>query len=42
VVVKDQNDKWKCWKTRMYKIEKIDDSILIDKRPIRKKYFYLG
>jgi hypothetical protein len=42
LVVKDQNDKWKSRRIRMYKIGKISDPILIDKRPIRWKYFYLG
>jgi hypothetical protein len=42
LVMKDQNTKWKNWRTRMYKIDKISDSILMDKRLIWWKYFYLG
>jgi hypothetical protein len=32
LVVEDQDDKWKSWMTKMYKIDKIDNPILIDKR----------
>ena len=41
LVVKDQNDKWKRWKANMYKIDNICNPILIDKKPIWWKYFYL-
>jgi len=41
-VIKDQNDKWKSWRTKMYKIGKIGNPILIDKGPQWWKYFYLG
>ena len=36
--------KWqaKSWKTKIYNIDKIDGPILIDKRPIWRKYLYLG
>jgi len=39
-----EGPKWqvKSWSIRMYKIDKIDDPILIDKRPIWQKYLYLG
>jgi hypothetical protein len=40
--MKDQNDKWKILRTRMYKIGKIDDLILIDKRLIWWNYYFLG
>jgi hypothetical protein len=33
LVMKDQNDKLKSWRTKMYKIGKISNSILIDKGP---------
>jgi hypothetical protein len=29
----DQDDKWKRWRTKMYKIGKIDHPILTNKRP---------
>jgi hypothetical protein len=36
--------KWqaKSWKTKIYNIDKIDSPILIDKRPIWRKYLYSG
>jgi hypothetical protein len=37
----DQKDKQKIQMTRMYKINKIDDPIFIDKKPIRWKCFSL-
>jgi len=42
LVMKYQNDKYKSWRTRMYMIGKISDPFLIDKRPIRQQYLYLG
>lgn len=42
IVVEDQDDKWKCWRTKMYKMGKIDNPIMTDKSPNWWKYFYLG
>jgi hypothetical protein len=39
LVVKDQSDKQKIWRTKMYKIS---NPILIDKRPYWWKYFLFG
>jgi len=36
-VVKDQSDKQKSWRTKTYKINKISNPNLIDKRPQEKK-----
>jgi len=41
-VVKDQNNKWKSWRTKMYKIDKIGNLILIDKGPIYENIFIWG
>jgi hypothetical protein len=32
LVAEDQDNKWKSLRTKVYKIDKIDNSILIDKR----------
>jgi hypothetical protein len=40
LVAKDQNDKWKGWRTKMYKIDKIDNPILIEKGAYWWKYLY--
>jgi len=37
LVVKDQSDKQKSWKTKTYKISKIGNPILIEKSPQEKK-----
>ena len=42
LMVKDRDDKWKNWRTKMYKIYKIDRSILSDKKLHWWKYFYPG
>jgi hypothetical protein len=42
IVVEDQDDKWKSWRTKMYKMGKIDNPIMTDKSPNWWKYFYLG
>ena len=41
-MVKDQNNKWKSWRTKMYKIDKIGNLILIDKGPIYENIFIWG
>jgi hypothetical protein len=33
IVVEDQDDKWKSWRTKMYKMGKIDNPIMTDKSP---------
>jgi hypothetical protein len=42
ILVEDQDDKWKSRRTKMYKMEKIDNSIMTNKSPNWWKYFYLG
>jgi hypothetical protein len=39
--MKNQNNKWKSWRTNMYMIDKISNPILIDNELIWWKYFYL-
>ena len=41
-MVKDQNDKWTNLITKMYKIDKIDNLILIDKMVLLLKIFLFG
>ena len=41
-MMKDQNNKWKSWRTKMYKIDKIGNLILIDKGPIYENIFIWG
>ena len=31
--MEDQNERWKSWRTKIYKIGKISNPILIDKEP---------
>jgi len=42
LVMNDQNDKWKIWRTRTYKIEKISNPILIAKDPFGENIFIWG
>jgi hypothetical protein len=42
LVMNDQNDKWKIWRTRTYKIEKIGNPILIAKDPFGENIFIWG
>jgi hypothetical protein len=40
--MKDKSDKYKSWRAKLYKTEKISNPILIDKRLHWWKHFYSG
>jgi hypothetical protein len=42
LVMKDKSDKYKSWRAKLYKTEKISNPILIDKRLHWWKHFYSG
>jgi hypothetical protein len=42
LVVYDQNNEWKNWRTKIYKIDKINNPILIDKIAHLWNIFILG